>query len=263
MVGRVFILLCAIATAAPAAAAEQRDFCPDRPGQTTPPCTLAPGSLMIETAIAGWTAQADADGRTDAITLGATVLRAGVTPRLEMQIAWAPFTLQRTRDNSAGTISKVSGAGDVSLGFTYGLAGANGPVAVQAILSTPTGSAAIGAGDWGASVRLPVALPLGRGVEFSLTPEVDAAVNSTGRGRHLGYGGAAGIGLPLGAVRSLGIDIAVLRDEDPALPTTVANAGLSLAQQFGRDTQIDLGGTVGLTAASPDLSVSVGIARRF
>src|SRR5947208_247711 len=105
VISRAILALWAIAAAVPAAA-QQRDLCPDRPGQTTPPCTLAPGSLMVETAIGGWTVEADPAARTDTITLGSTVLRAGVTPRLELQFAWSPFILQRTRDKSSGAISR-------------------------------------------------------------------------------------------------------------------------------------------------------------
>jgi outer membrane putative beta-barrel porin/alpha-amylase len=245
------------------ALAQDRDFCAERPGQTTPPCTLAPGEVMIESAAAAWTVTRDSGVRSDQVTIAGSLLRIGLTPRLEVQAGWTPFGIQHVKDRLTGRTTSRTGAGDVSLELIYGLAGANGPVAIQPFVTLPTGGSAIGAGDWGAGVRLPVALPLNSKLQLALTPELDAAVNSSGNGRHLAYGGAAGIGLPLSSKVSLGADVAVFRDEDPDGAATHETGGLSLAWQESADTQFDVGGTVGLNHASPDLGLYVGIAHRF
>ena len=260
--GGVLIACALAALAARPAAAETRDFCAERPGQTTPPCTLAPGQF-IETAGANWGVDASPDQRTDTVTFGSSLLRAGLTPRLEAQVGWTPFGIQRSRDRTTGILTRQSGTGDVSLGLLYGLAGANGPVALQAVVTLPSGGSAIGAGDWSAAFRLPAAVSLGSGVQLSLTPEVDAAVNSTGQGRHLAYGGAAGIGFPLSGSVGLGLDVAVFRDEDASGATTKATGGASLAWQAGKNTQFDLGGIFGLNGDSPDMGLYFGIAHRF
>ena len=57
-----FVLLAALAASASPAVAEQRDFCAERPGQTTPPCTLSPGTLMIETGLIDWSRSTDDSG---------------------------------------------------------------------------------------------------------------------------------------------------------------------------------------------------------
>ena len=251
------------ALSAQPAAAQERDFCAERPGQTTPPCTLAPGRFMIETAGAGWSVDASADQRTDTIAIGSSLLRAGVSSRLEAQLGYSPFGLQRSRDRTTGVLTRQSGTGDVSVGLLYGLAGANGPLAVQAVVTLPTGGSAIGAGDWSAALRLPAAFSLGSGVQLSLTPEVDAAVNSTGVGRHLAYGGAAGVGFALSGKLGLGLDVAMFRDEDTGGATTKASGGASLAWQVGKATQIDIGGTLGLNSNSPDMGLYFGIAHSF
>lgn len=245
------------------ASAQERDFCADRPGQTTPPCTLAPGDVMIETAAAGWTVTRDPSQRTDQVTLASSLLRIGLTSRLEAQAGWTPFGIQHVRNRLSGRSSSRSGTGDVTLGLIYGLAGANGPIAIQTFVSLPTGGSAIGAGDWGAGARLPIAFNITSKLQVSLTPEVDAAVNSSGNGRHLAYGGAAGIGLPLNERLSLGADVVVSRDEDPDGSATHETGGLSLAWQESAKTQFDVGGIVGLNRSSPDLGLYFGIAHRF
>jgi len=245
------------------ALAQERDFCAERPGQTTPPCTLAPGDVMIETAGASWTVTRDPGQRSDEVTIGSSLLRIGLTPRLEAQAGWTPFGIDHVRDRLSGHSSSRSGTGDVTLGLIYGLAGANGPIAIQTFVSLPAGGSAIGAGDWGAGARLPIAFSISSKLQVSLTPEVDAAVNASGNGRHLAYGGAAGIGLPLNTKVSLGADVAIFRDEDPEGAATHETGGLSLAWQESTNTQLDVGGIVGLNRSSPDLGLYFGIAHRF
>jgi hypothetical protein len=243
--------------------AQERDFCAERPGQTTPPCTLAPGDVMIESAGASWTVTRDSSQRSDEITIGSSLLRIGLTSRLEAQAGWTPFGIEHVRDRLSGRSLTRTGTGDVTLGLIYGLAGANGPVSLQTFVSLPTGGSAIGAGDWGAGARLPIAFSISPKLQVSLTPEVDAAVNASGNGRHLAYGGAAGIGLPLSAALNLGADVAVFRDEDPEGAATHETGGFSLAWQESANTQFDVGGIVGLNRSSPDVGLYFGIAHRF
>lgn len=251
-----------LALAAPARA-EDREFCADRPGQTTPPCTLAPGTVMIETALGTWERESEPGSRTDTLTLGSSLLRAGVTSRMEAQIGWAPLGVQWQRDTATGAVQRRTSAGDLTLGLTYGLAGANGPVAVQGFVTVPTGGEAIGAGDWSAGLRLPAQVSLTPGIDLVVTPEIDAAVNQSGEGRHLAYGGAAGVQFALSDKVNLGADLAAFRDQEPGDETTRLTGGLSLAWQAGKDTQFDIGGTAGLNHDSPDFTLYLGIARRF
>jgi hypothetical protein len=89
MLFRSIILFAAMAASAPAFAGEdRREFCPDRPGLGTPACTVEPGTLMLEMGLADWTLDRTADRRTDAWTFGDALLRAGLTPSLEVQLGW-------------------------------------------------------------------------------------------------------------------------------------------------------------------------------
>lgn len=253
---------CALSWVCPASA-EEREFCAERPGQMTPPCTMARGRILVETAVASWGVENDGEQRAELLELGSTVVRAGITPRLELQFGWAPIGLRRTRDLATGASQGQTGSGDVTLGMKYGLAGPNGPVALMGFVSLPSGGEAIGGGDWGAGMRLPVQLALSEVIQASLTPEVDAAVNASGHGRHLAFGGAAGLSFQISEVVTLSPDIAIIRDDDPEGRSTSANGGLALAWQAGKNTQLDIGGTVGLTQTAPDGQVYVGFAHRF
>jgi hypothetical protein len=253
----------ALALAATAACAEESDFCPERPGQTTPPCVMDPGRVMLETAAVSWTYDDHGGAQSDAVLIGASTVRVGLARRLEAQVGWTPVGWVRVRDKLTGLATTRSGVGDVSLGLLYGLAGQSGPVSLQAFVTAPTGTGPIGAGDWSAGARLPIAFPVAPRVQLAVTPEVDAEVNGDGAGRHLAYGGAFGLGYSLSKTVGLGADIAVLRHEESPGPTTSASAGLSLAWQAGRNTQLDVGATLGLNRDTANRQLYVGIAHRF
>ena len=112
---RSVLMLAGLAAAVPATAAEgRRDLCPDRPGLGTPACTLDEGALMIEVGIADWTLDRNADSRTDSFAFGDALLRAGLTPSLEVQLGWTMLGHVRERDRSTGDVTRRTRTGDVT-----------------------------------------------------------------------------------------------------------------------------------------------------
>lgn len=254
------VAILAITMARPALA-EDRDFCANRPGLDTPACTLAPGDGMIEVGLLGWDHQADASGRDDTLTLGDTTLRLGLTPRSEIELGFTSYVHDRTRD-STGVNSSAS-TGDAMIAFRRGLAGPNGPIALQAYVSLPVGKSPGGAGDWGAGVQVPMGFDIGHGFQVELTPEADGAVNASGSGRHFAFGTAAGISHGLGKALSLTVEASVFRDLDPSGHCTQAVAAESLAWQAGKRFQLDIEADERLAGGAPDRSLMFGLARRF
>jgi hypothetical protein len=243
--------------------AEDGDFCAERPGQTTPPCLLDPGRVMIETAFTSWIFDNHGPERSDSFLLGDSLFRAGLTPSLEAQIGWTPIGIVRVLDKSTGAATTASNTGDLKLGLLYGLTGANGPVAVQGFVSLPVGGDAIGAGVWGAGIRLPIDIDVTHELLIELTPEVDSEVNGTGPGSHLLYGGAFGAGYAISDSLQLGADVAIFRHDEALLASTSATASVFMAWMFSGSTQFDIGIAFGLTNASPNMQASIGIARLF
>ena len=113
------------------------------------------------------------------------------------------------------------------------------------------------------AIGVPVSIPLTDKVQFALTPEIDTAVNGSGNGRHVAFGGAAGLGFKLSNTISLGTDLRVLRDNDPGGSVTKSTAGMSVAIQSGDNLQFDVGSNVGVNRSSPDLEIYLGISKRF
>ena len=254
----------ALASLSGAAAAQDREYCPDRPGIDTPACTIEPGKISVETSIADWTRDDQLGSREETILFGDTLVRVGVSDTIEARIGWTPFGHDRMRDDTG--VNTVNGVGDVSLGIKANLHDPDGSgfsVAVLPFVTLPIGRSSIGAGDWGAGFLVPVTYELSDTVSLDLTPEIDAAVDQDGNGRHLAYSSTAGLAVKLNKDFTLTGEMQALRDDDPQEHETQAVAALSLAWMANDDLQFDILGAAGLNANTPDARVYAGISRRF
>ncbi len=256
----------ALLTGSTPALADMRDYCPDRPGIDTPPCTIDPGRLSVELSGADWTHDASAGVTTDSWLVGDLALRYGVGPTTELRLAWTPWGSVRTRDPLSGQSSTIHGSGDVTVGIKQNLrdpTGADLSIALLPAITLPTGGAALGAGDWSASLAIPANVPIGPNIALLLTPEIDAATNADGHGRHLAYGSAGGIGIGLNQRMTLSIEGSLFHDDDPAGASDPAVAGASLGIKLDGATQVDIATEIGVGGGAPDQRFYVGIARRF
>lgn len=259
------LCLAALALAGPALADDGlRDLCPTRPGLATPPCIVDSGHVLAELGLADWTIDKQAGTRTDTIVFGDLLLRYGLDDQSEVQIGLTSFGTMRTRDASG--ISHSSGVGDLTLGYKRSIVHPGGnafSAALQPFLTLPTGGRTIGAGDWSGGVMVPMAIPVARGVSLELTPEIDAAVNASGKGRHFAAQAVEGLSVTLSPSVSTSVEVEEVHDEDPSGTQDHALAGLSVAWQPASNWQLDLGTVAGLDLNSPGLEVYFGISRRF
>lgn len=245
-----------------------RDLCSDRPGLNTPACIVDPGRLQIELGIGDWTRTRTADQHQDLIELGQIALRYGITPTTEIRFGWTSYGLSRSRDPDSHAIDRESGVGDVTLGLKQNLRhpaeGKTGfALAVLPYVTLPTGHQDIGAGDWGAGLVFPGSYKLNDDVSLELTPEVDAAVNESGSGRHLAYGTAFGVQVHVTKAIRLTPEVQVIRDRDPGQAATLSKASLSIDAQPAKLIQVDLQCAAGLNRRTPDLEISAGVTRKF
>jgi hypothetical protein len=241
-----------------------RDYCPARPGLGTPACTMAPGQVSVETSLADWTLDKQGGDRIDTVLIGDTSVRIGLTDTIEAQIGWTPLGIVRERTGSV--VDRAARTGDATLGLKANLRNPDGSglsVAVQPFVTLPIGRAPVGAGDWGAGLVVPITYDLSKTVNLEVTPEIDAAVDQDGRGRHLAYSGVVGIGVALNDALTFTLEDQLVRDEDPSGSTTQDLASASLAWMARKTLQLDVGAIAGLDRNAPDVEVYAGIARRF
>ena len=245
------------------AAAQDRPFCADRPGLNTPPCTLEPGVVQPEIGLGDLTRDRTGDIRTDTLTLAFPVVRAGLTNSLEAQVGWAAFGRVTTR--GADGRSRQSSTGDVLLSLRRNLLNPDGSGTSVALMGTvvlPTGGNAIGQGTTSFRLLAPISTGLPGGFGLAATPEVDAAPDADGDGRHVAFGSVVGLSHPVGPF-GVTAELSVFRDRDPFGHTTQSLAALSAAWQPADDWQLDLGSAFGLNRDTADSRVYFGVVRRF
>lgn len=240
-----------------------RDLCPDRPGKGSPPCILDVGHLQAEIGLADLQRDRQSGVTTDSSAYGDLELRAGLTPRLEAQLAWSPAL--STRQRTAGVTTRENGVGDLALALRASLRNPDGQglsIALQPYVSAPTATRGFGAGGWEGGLIVPMSLPLTPDLAVAFSPELDVVRDSGGRGTHLAWSAAAGVGHGFGPVQ-VGIELWAGRDDDPSGAVTQASLDLMAAWSPNDDLQLDLGLNAGLNRDTPDLEIYAGLARRF
>jgi len=259
-------VMLAMGLAAPAAAQDLRPLCADRPGLETPACTVDAGHVQVELGLGDWILNRGADVRTDTILAGDILARIGLTGNLEARLGWTAYGHQRERDRTTGAVDRTARTGDVTIGFKQNLRNPDGSglsIALLPYATLPVGRGPIGAGDWGAGLIGSISYELSDTLQVVASPEIDAAVDEDGDGRHLAYGGEVGLSGTLTDALSATVDVELLRDRDPGQHSTKALAGVSLAWQPQKLLQFDVGSNVGLNHASADVEVYVGVTRKF
>lgn len=258
----IFIALLGIASAGHA---ELRDYCPDRPGIGAPACTVDRGHVSIEVGLADWTLDKAAGERDETLLAGDILARIGIGDSTEVQIGWTGYGRERDRDAS-GNVTRQHRSGDALIGLRQNLKNPDGSglsFALTPFVTLPVGRQPIGAGDWGAGLTGSATVELGEVFALALTPEIDAAVNEDGHGRHLAYSAVEGLSAKLSKAVTATLEYQALRDRDPGGHATMQLAGLSVGWQPKDGMQIDFGANAGLDHRTPDVELYVGVSRRF
>ena len=246
--------------------ASLRDYGPARPGMGTPPTTIDPGHVSVEIGLADWQRDDQPGVRADTLLTGSTTLRLGVGNSTEVFASWVGFGRVRVRDTDTGEVDEATRAGDVAIGLKRNLRHPDGSglsIAAQPFVVLPVGRDPVGAGDWGAGVVFPASYAVSQTVGLQLTPEIDAATNGGGHGRHLAYSLVGGVGVQVAKPLQITVEMAGQRDLDPEGHTTRVFAGVSFGWKVSNSVQLDVGGTLGLNPDTPDHRLYAGISRRF
>jgi hypothetical protein len=261
----IWAMMAMAATASPALA--EREFCPDRPGKSDPACTLDPGTLQVETSLVDWSRSKDSEEIEDTILFNDALVRYGVTNSTEVRLGWTSVGTDRLRDRESGSIDRKTRVGDVTLGLRQGLKDAgDGPgvsISIQPEVTLPAGRAPIGAGTWGAGVIVPIEANLSKDWTLTLDPEVDAAPDQDGHGRHLAYSLVANLACDVTDALQIGGEAFVQRDRDPEEHATLASLDATAAYKIGKNSQVDFGTYAGLNHATPRIQLVLGVAHRF
>lgn len=245
----------------------EKDFCADRPGRSDATCTLDPGKLQVETSLTDWSHSRDTEEIEDTTIINDMLVRYGLTRSTELQFGWTMLGVDSTRERATGSVSHRTGSGDITLGVRQSLRD-GGPdkgmsISLQPSVSLPSGRTPIGAGTWSAGIVMPAQFFFSKDWSLTVDPEVDAAPDEDGAGRHLAYAMVANLRWKATKTLQLAGEVFAERDQDPAKHATQASLDGTAAYQIGKNSQIDLAAYAGLNHATARIEILLGAAHRF
>lgn len=265
--GGIAIAAIMLGVSAPAGAADGAapdPICADRPGQGNSSCTVPAGKIQFESTLVDWTRDRASGERTDALVIGETAIKLGLTSRADIELILSPYN--QATVHSGGLRERAAGFGDVLVRAKYRLTADTSPVQATLLpfVKIPTTKRALGNGkvEGGLAVPIQWAIP-GSPLSLTLGPELDLVADGDGRGHHAAMVQVAGLGVPLSSRLSVSADVLGAWDWDPAGTTRHYSAGASAALLLSNDVQLDAGVNLGLNRAAPDVQVYSGIALRF
>src|SRR5205085_9851365 len=104
---RGFSMATAVLISSSAALAQEAPICADRPGKSTPTCTVPTGHFQLEAGLADWSLQKSGGERDTSLAIGETVIKYGLTDHSDIQLDVTPW--QRATSRGAGFRDSASG----------------------------------------------------------------------------------------------------------------------------------------------------------
>ncbi len=254
-------LLC---VSVPAHAMAEEPICADRPGLSTPACSVPQGKVQVETGLVDWTHDDGGGVESDTLTLGGSAVKVGITDRLHLEVDFAPYV--RVREDLGGSTSRLSGFGDIAVAAKYRVSTATAPVqmAVVPFIKIPTAKRSLGNGKVEGGLIVPIGYTIPEtALSLALSPEIDVNSDPDGSGYHLATAQVIGLGASLAPALSASVELAGYWDFLPDGTVRQFLFGGSAALLLSNDLQVDAGINLGLNRESPDLELYSGIALRF
>lgn len=234
--------------------ASARDYCSTRPSLGQSACVLDPGRVAVETALADW----ERDDDNDTVLFGDTLVRLGVTDRIEAQVNWTPFGI--ARDRSSGL--RTARVGDAQIGARIALRNPDGKglsYGLQPSITVPVGRRPIGGDGWGAGMVAPITYDLNQTLNLQLSPELTWLPRDDAPGHFVAATATLGLGINLSEDCQLTAEGQWSHDVD----TTERRVALAIAWQVSPDLLIDAGGVAGLDNDTPGMRFYSGVSHRF
>ena len=262
--GHLVIVSALALSAATAATADEQPICADRPGKSTPACTVPAGDWQVETGFADWSLQKDRGERDTSLVLGETTIKYGMTGSSDLEIDLTPW--QRATSSGRGFREIASGIGDVKLLYKQQLTPGDAPlqVTLMPFVKAPTAKHWLGNGKWEGGLLLPIDYAIGKSAfSIELTPELDWAADGDGRGHHVAVEQVVSLGWQATDKLNLSAELWSGWDWNPSGTTRQASADGSAAYLLSNDVQLDAGANFGLNRATPDVELYGGVSVRF
>ena len=238
-------------------------LCTDRPTKATSACTVPQGMVQFESDIVNWTRNSDGGVRTDVTLYSSPMLKYGLTASTDVEASITPYETIATRDPTGK--SKISGVGDFYLRVKQRLTApdAKAQFAIIPYVKIPTAMLGVGNRKVEGGVVGTGVFTLPDGFSLTVSPEIDALLDSDGHGHHAQFVGALNVGKTLSPKLTAYAELWSAQNQNPAGHVGQYSADFALAYLAGPTLQIDAGTNIGLNRATPDVQAYAGISARF
>ncbi|MCP4663663.1 MAG: transporter [bacterium] len=244
---------------------DEPEMVSDRPDQTESPVVLPPGYVQLE--LGALYVRDDENGvRFEATEALGSLLRIGLSERLELRLGWAGYVSEESRIE--GLRTDIEGAGDAELGAKIhlrGEAGTRPEIALLVASSVPVGDDELSSERFDPSFRLAFGhtlsdrAELGYNVGVAWTSDLTADGGRTTLSSYL-YSMVLGLGLNerWGTFVELYGEVPGTAPGDPVLSF---DTGLTCS--VGPNLQLDVAAGLGLSEQADDWFVGVGLSVWF
>lgn len=219
--------------------------------------------VQIETGIADWTHDRSQGVSTDALSLGATAFKYGLSDRWAVELDIAPYNSLRV--SGGGSHAFDTSFGDLLVRSKYRLTSGDGvQVALFPFVKFPTARQPIGNRKWEGGLAMPIDYSIPKTpLSITLGPELDWLANGDGSGHHLAMTQVIGVGWQLSSKLSLSGELWGQWNWDPAGTVRQATADAAVAYLINNNLQLDGGTSIGLNRDTPGLELYSGASVRF
>ena len=246
-----------------AASAEAAPICTDRPAKANAVCTVPAGRIQLESSAADWSVTMFGGTRAELVTIGASVLKIGVSASSDLQLGVTPYARLTVRQ--FGQRSRASGFGDLAVRYKHRLTrdSASVQVGTIAFVKLPTAADGLGNSKVEGGLAVPISFALAGPVTATLGPELDVLADSIGDGHHFAVVNLLNLSAPVAPRLTIAGELWTNSNFDPAGTAKQASADAALAYGVSDNLQLDGGANFGLTRSTPDVELYVGTSIRF
>ncbi len=236
-----------------------RELSTDRPDATESPFTVDAGHLQLEMDVVSYTRNRLDGVKTTEWAAAPFNLRYGITPRWEAGIFVVP-QLHVTEQFRGGPKTTVRGVGDTTLRTKFNFWGNDGGADAFGLmldLKLPTAASGLGNDKVEGAVTFPVAYEIGAGWEGAAMTSIEFV--------HTGTARRAVWVNTITFARDLAEDLGGFLEFTSAAGdgAHVATFNCGLTRKLGATLQLDAGVNIGISRTAPDLTVFVGLSRKF
>jgi hypothetical protein len=242
-----------------------REMATDRPDKTESAYSVDAGHFQIEMDLLTYTYDRSEDETVKAWAIAPINLKVGILNNVDLQVIAESYNIQRTKDRSTNSSTRLSGFGDLLLRCKTNLWGNDGgptALSVMPFVKLPTNQHGLGNGALEGGVIFPFAMDLPSDWGFGAQAEVDYLQDSGSSDYHEEFINTVtvshDIAGKLGGYVELFSNVSTERGAK-----WIATFDFGFTYALTRDIQLDAGMNIGLTSAADDLNPFIGLSMRY